>query len=287
MPGELIWSVFENMSQSNSRFNALDKLVIEVHSVKMPVGFGRVAIKSKGRPLSVMVHLKGSIVEVKAEKNCLANALITDIAKLTNDSNYKAYRQERMILPVVQQLLETTGINLDNGAGIPELTRFRKHFNDYRIVVYEGLTCDQIMFDGRTDSPKRIHLHFDELSRHYHVINNLTGAMAKKYVLRLAIRDVSETLHTYVIRHVVIACQVRRVYRQGFESPVRNATDISGARNVTIITRISSREKIKSLFCEIERCCVSCGYLITRKGHECNRPFCQICGKNREIGHFC
>jgi hypothetical protein len=63
---EVIWSVFEKVSQSNSRFNALDKLVIEVHSVKMPVGFGRV--KSKGRPLSVMAHLKRSIVEVKAEK---------------------------------------------------------------------------------------------------------------------------------------------------------------------------------------------------------------------------
>jgi hypothetical protein len=61
--GEVIWSVFEKVSQSNSRFNALDKLVIDVHSVKMPVGFGR-GIKTKGRPLSVMAHLKKSTVEV-------------------------------------------------------------------------------------------------------------------------------------------------------------------------------------------------------------------------------
>jgi hypothetical protein len=38
---EVIWSVFEKVPQSNSRFNALNKLVMEVHSVKMPVGFGR------------------------------------------------------------------------------------------------------------------------------------------------------------------------------------------------------------------------------------------------------
>ena len=51
-------------SQSNSRFNALDTLVVTVHSVKMPVGFDKRAIKSMGRPLSVMAHLRQSIVEV-------------------------------------------------------------------------------------------------------------------------------------------------------------------------------------------------------------------------------
>ena len=38
----------------NSRFNALDTLVLTVHSVKMAVSFGRVALKRSGRPLSVM-----------------------------------------------------------------------------------------------------------------------------------------------------------------------------------------------------------------------------------------
>jgi hypothetical protein len=38
--GIVIWSVFEKVSQSNSRFNALDNLTVEVHSVRMPVSFG-------------------------------------------------------------------------------------------------------------------------------------------------------------------------------------------------------------------------------------------------------
>ena len=54
--GDVIWSVFEKVAQSNARFNALDKLVISVHSVKMPTGHGRIA--TKGRPLESMVHLK-------------------------------------------------------------------------------------------------------------------------------------------------------------------------------------------------------------------------------------
>ena len=32
-------SVFEKVSQSNSRFDALDTLVVTVHSVRTPVGF--------------------------------------------------------------------------------------------------------------------------------------------------------------------------------------------------------------------------------------------------------
>ena len=40
--------MFEKVAQSNARFNALDRLVMTVHSVKMPVGFG-LGVKTKGR----------------------------------------------------------------------------------------------------------------------------------------------------------------------------------------------------------------------------------------------
>ena len=73
--GEVIWTVFEKVSQSNVRFNALDTVVVTVHSVKMPEGCGY-GIKTKGRPFSVMAHIKESIVKVKAEENCLAQAII-------------------------------------------------------------------------------------------------------------------------------------------------------------------------------------------------------------------
>jgi hypothetical protein len=135
--GDVIWSVLEKVTQSNSKFNALDTLTIEVHAVRMPAGFG--GIKKKGRPLRVMAHLKKSIIEVKAETNCLAHALVIAIAKATNDPDYVAYRKGRKIHPVVDNLLATTGINLENGGGIPELERFQEHFDQYKIVVYTGL----------------------------------------------------------------------------------------------------------------------------------------------------
>jgi len=123
LSADVIWSVFEKVSESNSRFDALDTLVVTVHSVRMPVVFGKSAIKSWRRPLSVMAHLKTSIVEVKAEENCLAHALVIFIAKVENDPDYKLYRQGRRIRQVVQTLIETTGIDLSNGAGILELVR--------------------------------------------------------------------------------------------------------------------------------------------------------------------
>jgi len=46
LSGDVIWSVFEKVSWSNSRYNALDTLVVNVHSVRIPVGFGKHAIKS-------------------------------------------------------------------------------------------------------------------------------------------------------------------------------------------------------------------------------------------------
>ena len=66
-PGDVIWSVFEKVAQSNARFNALDKLVMTVHSVRMPAGHGGGdGIATKGRPLELMTRMKK--VSYKSER---------------------------------------------------------------------------------------------------------------------------------------------------------------------------------------------------------------------------
>jgi hypothetical protein len=185
LTADVIWSVFERVAESNARFNAFDPLTILLHSVSMPVGFGgEGAVKSKGRPLSVMAHIKKSIIEVKAETNCLAHVLVIAIAKATNDTNYNSYRRGYKIRPAVQNLPATTGIDLSQGAGIPEIERFQEHFGEYKIVVYEGLNCDNVMFEDRVVSFTRINLLYDEVTRQYHVIGSLTGAKAKRFVCK-------------------------------------------------------------------------------------------------------
>jgi hypothetical protein len=194
LPENMIWSVFE-VSQSNSRLNAFNTLTVVVNSVRMLVEFSDT--KTKSRPLSAMAHLKKSIIEVNAERNFLAQALFVAIAKVTNHSNYKSYRYGRKISPVVSHLLETTGINLDNGAGIPKLIELQDHFSQFKIFVYDGLNCDSIMFEGQVESSERLNLLYDDVSRHYHVIENLTAAMTKGYVCKECGKGWSrDTTHT-------------------------------------------------------------------------------------------
>ena len=123
LSGKVIWSVFESVAVefwiqcsghvSRNRAYGQDAL-----------GYGKGAIKSRGRPLSVMAHLKQSIVEVKTDENCLSHVLIVAIARVDNDPKYKACRQGLKIRHVVRTLLETTRIYLSNGSGIPEIVGF-------------------------------------------------------------------------------------------------------------------------------------------------------------------
>ena len=139
---DVLWILFDKVTQSNARYQALDTLTFHVHSVGIHVGFGK-AETSKGKPVSTMVHLKRSIVEVKAKDNCLAHALVIAVARVRNDPNYQAYRKGyKKILPKVRELLQASGVDLSRGGGIPELQAFQRHLSEYRIVVYSGLRCD-------------------------------------------------------------------------------------------------------------------------------------------------
>ena len=51
------------------------------HSIRLPVGLSKRAMKSKARRISVMTHLKRGVVEVKAKETFLAHAKIIAIAK--------------------------------------------------------------------------------------------------------------------------------------------------------------------------------------------------------------
>jgi len=64
------------------------------------------------------------------------------------------------------------------------MVRFQEHFRDCKIVVYQGLSCEDLMFEGPVESAKRINLLYNDVERPYHVITKFTGAIAKKYVCK-------------------------------------------------------------------------------------------------------
>ena len=116
-------------------------------------------------------------MEVKSSENCLAHAIIAT-AKEENDPDYKSHRKCRKIHPVVQKLLAETGISLSEGGGIAQLIKFEEHFRQYKITVYRGLACKGVNLEGQVDSPKKIYLLYVDVEQHYHLIMNITGAMA-------------------------------------------------------------------------------------------------------------
>jgi hypothetical protein len=168
----------------------------------------------KGRSLQITAHLKKRITRLKADANCLAHTLIIVIAKITSDPDYKAYIKGRKIHRVVDNLLATTGINLGNGGGIPEVERFQDHFRQYEIVVYTGLNCDRIMFERQIEMSERINLLYDGVTRHYHVIGKLMSPWPSDLCVKRVARGVVETSCTPEIKYVVIAWRFLHVYRR-------------------------------------------------------------------------
>ena len=65
---------------------------------------------------------------------------------------------------------------------VREIQRFKDYFSEYKIVVYGRLGCEDIIFEGNVTSEKRVNLLYDDVTRHYHVTANLTGAISKRYI---------------------------------------------------------------------------------------------------------
>ena len=152
--------------------------------------------QEKGQTTHSHFNLKRSIVEVKAEENCLAHALIIAIAKVDNNPNYTSYRNGRKIRPVVRNQLVRTRIVLSGDWGSLK-SLDSKNFRDCKITVYQGLDCVDIIFEVQVDSLKHINLLYEDVERHYHLIANLRGAMVRRYVCKaFKKQDVGETLCT-------------------------------------------------------------------------------------------
>jgi len=145
----------------------------------MPAGNGKKAEKTKGRSLDVLSAIKRSIV--KAAFLCLAHALIIAMARVNGDPKYKSYKNGYGLKKPVEQLLKATGVDSPNGGGLKNF-KFQQYLSDYKIIVFDGLYSDMVMFSGNSLSPKKLYLLYDRDSGHYNVITNLKAAMAKRYI---------------------------------------------------------------------------------------------------------
>ena len=61
------------------------------------------------------------------------------------------------------------------------------------------------MFEVQVDSRKRINLLYNDVERQYHVITNLTGAMARTYVCKACNKASTRAVTQSAIRRVATA----------------------------------------------------------------------------------
>ena len=130
MKTDLIWAVLSKVIQTNARFGLTDRLEVHLVHVRIPVGNGKSAEKTKVRSLNVLSSMKRSIVAVNAAFLCLAHALIIAIAHVNGDPNYASYRQGNCIKKPVEDLLKASGVDLSNGGSLRELAQFQEYLSD-------------------------------------------------------------------------------------------------------------------------------------------------------------
>jgi hypothetical protein len=161
----MVWDVLGKVIQSNARFGLTDRLEVHLDHVRMPAGNGHE--KTKGRLLNVLSAIKRSIV-VKAAFLCLAHALIIAVARVNDNTKYKSYSSVYGLYKpkAVEDLLKVSGVNLTNGGGLEELEQFQENFSDCKIIAFDGLCPDRIIFSGHSLSAKKLYLLYDSESGH-------------------------------------------------------------------------------------------------------------------------
>ena len=178
--------------------------------------------------------------------------------------------QGRKLYPEVDRLLAATDISLDSGGGIPELERFQDHFRQYKIVVYTGLNCDEIMFEGRVDTPESLNPLYDEVTWHYHVTGDLTAAMARRYVCKACGKGCRSHV-THTCDKTCTSCMVSPpCVVTGLRIPC--AVCDRHFRSQTCFANHKRQIGNNRAVCERKRQCGTCGEpVVSDRPHECGK----------------
>ena len=125
------------------------------------------------------------------------------------------------------------------------------------------MNCDEIYFDGQVNSEKRVNLVYDDVKHNYHVITNVIGAMARRYVCKGCNkgrrRDVS-----HICDQTCSDCMSSPPC--GFEG-VRIPCDACNRYYRSMAYFDKHRKEVgrnKKTVCERKRCCGTCGALVIR-----------------------
>ena len=72
----------------------------------------------------------------------------------------------------VEYLLKASDVNLNNGGGLKEIEHFKIYLSGYKIIVYDDLTPDGVIFSGNSLSNKELYLLYDLDFENFSVLRN-------------------------------------------------------------------------------------------------------------------
>jgi hypothetical protein len=119
---------------------------------------GKIREKTEERSLQALSALKNSVVTVKAALLCLAHVLIIAMARVNNDPKYKLYKDGKSLKQHVEDHLKASVVDLSNGGGFEEFQQFQQYLSDYKVIVFDGLHVERVMFSGNSLLAKKLYL---------------------------------------------------------------------------------------------------------------------------------
>jgi len=202
------------------------------------------------------------------------------MARVNGDSKYKSYRDGKALKQPVQEFLSASGADLNRGGCFKELEQFQNYLSDYKIIVYDGLSPESVLFCGNSVPNKKLYLLYD--GGHYNVITNLKAAMAKKYIC-----NACDTLYdnTHKCDRTCSLCTATPPFN-------KNQSNYCATCNRWFLSekciQNNLTHKVKGkLVCEWRQVCRNCSFTVTGDNkHECFKRFCNYCNKINFLAIF-
>jgi hypothetical protein len=154
LESDVVWGVLGKFLQSKARFDLRDRHEVHFDHVRLPAGNSRTTEITKERCLVVPSAIRKSIVTVKTAFLCLAHALFITMTKVNGYLNYALYSVGKVLNQPVQEFLSASGVKLTNGRGFNGTEQFQNIRSDYKIIVYDDLSPDRVIFSENSISTK-------------------------------------------------------------------------------------------------------------------------------------
>jgi len=174
---EKILTEIERVTQSNDSWLFEGEFTVNFLHVRLPIGGGW----ARGiASLNDKIKTRKCFVEIKnKDELCLARAIVTAKARLSNHHNYECIRKGRPIQKLLAEKLHTDADVPKAKCGIQEMSKFQNFLSpDYQLVVFSSTYFNSVIFKG-PPAEKQINVyHYNE---HYATITKMPAFLGRSY----------------------------------------------------------------------------------------------------------